>query len=406
MIKFPKNFFWGTATSAYQVEGYNKNNDWWEWEKKTSLKEISGPACRHYELFKEDFDLAKQLNHNAHRFSIEWSRIEPEEDRFSSKEIDHYREVVLALRQRGIEPIVTLHHFTNPLWFAKLGGWQNKNAHKHFLRYVERIVDALCNKVRYWVTINEPLIYVHHAYVLGIWPPQERSFLKAQGVIDTLALSHVEAYRLIHNIYKQKNLLPPLVSIAKHVRVFEPCDATPKNKFAAYLRDRLFNFSLLDKLIRKRSLDFIGINYYTCDWVDVRGCGLSHLLLDVQQKSPHSIKKNSLGWDIYPRGLSKLLLRLSRYDLPIFILENGICTQNDNERWDFIYEHLKNVHFAIEHDVKILGYLYWSLIDNYEWDKGFSPWFGLVEVDYNTYKRTARESAKKFALVCKADILL
>ncbi len=148
MLRFPKDFLWGAATSSYQVEGDNKNCDWWEWEKTAGLKETSGHACRHYELFKKDFDLAKELNHNAHRFSIEWSRIEPRERQFSHKEINHYREVTLALRERGIEPIVTLHHFTNPAWFTASGGWLSNNACGQFTRYVEKIVSELCENVR------------------------------------------------------------------------------------------------------------------------------------------------------------------------------------------------------------------------------------------------------------------
>ena len=405
MIEFPKDFFWGAATAAHQVEGNNVNNDWWEWEKRVGLKETSGLACRHYELYQQDFDLARDLGHNAHRLSIEWSRIEPEEGKFSKKELEHYREVILSLKERGIEPIVTLHHFTNPLWFANLGGWQNKLADKYFLRYVERIVEALADQVCFWVTINEPMVYVYHSYVLGVWPPQEKSFLKAKRVTDNLASAHIKAYRLIHRIYKERNLSSPLVSIAKNLQAFEPSDNTLKNKFAAYLRARSFNFAFLNKLVRYKTLDFIGINYYTRSLVAVQGWHLKNLLLDIGKSNQPPLKKNSLGWDIYPQGLYNLLLRLRWYNLPVFILENGVCTDDDNLRWGFIREHLENLYLAVREGVRVLGYIYWSLIDNFEWDKGFGPRFGLIEVDYNTYKRTVRESARKFAEVCKTGYL-
>lgn len=405
MIKFPRDFLWGAATSAHQVEGNNINSDWWEWEKRAGLKETSGQACRHYDLYKEDFELASSLNHNAHRFSIEWSRIEPEEGRFSDKELNHYIEVILALKERNLEPIVTLHHFTNPLWFARAGGWQNRNSPQYFLRYVERIVSALCDKVNYWVTFNEPMVYVYHSYVLGLWPPQEKSLLKAKTVRDNLILSHTRAYQLIHEIYKKRNLSSPFVSIAKNMQAFLPCSNNLKNKFAVSLRDRLFNFGLIEKFIRYKSLDFVGVNYYTRSLVEAQSWRLKSLLLDVCKSNHHPLKKNSLGWDIYPEGLYNLLLRLRQYNLPVFILENGICTHDDNMRWEFIYEHLKNIHLAMAKGLKVLGYIYWSLIDNFEWDKGFGPRFGLIEVDYNTYKRTVRESAKRFSLVCKTDIL-
>ncbi len=405
MVEFPKDFFWGAATSAYQVEGNNVDSDWWEWEKRIGLREVSGQACRHYELYKCDFDLAKILNHNAHRLSIEWSRIEPEEGKFSAQEIDHYMDVFLSLKERNIEPIVTLHHFTNPVWFTDLGGWLNKNAPLYFLRYVARIVETLYEQVNYWITINEPMVYVYHSYILGVWPPQGRSFLKARTVTDNLVISHVKAYELIHGIYKKRNLSSPFVSIAKNVQAFEPCTTNLKNKFAAYLRDRFFNFEFINKLIRYKSLDFIGVNYYTRSLVDIERWGIKNLLLDTCAKNHSKLKKNSLGWDIYPEGLYTMLLRLKNYKLPIFILENGICTEDDFARWDFICEHLKNIHRAMKEGVKILGYIYWSLIDNYEWDKGFGPHFGLIHVDYNTYKRTIRESAKRFSLVCKTGRL-
>lgn len=405
MAQFPENFLWGSATSAYQIEGNNKNSDWWEWERRAALKEVSGLACRSYELYEQDFDLAKSLNHNTHRFSIEWSRVQPQENEFSSQEINHYINVVDSLRKRDIEPIVTLHHFTNPLWFANLGGWHNSCARKYFLRYTQEIAGALCDKVRFWVTINEPLVYVYHSYLLGCWPPQEKSFSKANKVIENLFFSHVEAYKLIHDIYRKKNLPSPFVSIAKGVQVFEPCLPTLRNRVASYLRDRRFNFEFLERLIKYKSIDFLGINYYTRGLAETQGWTMRNLFLDNCKKNHSRLKKNSLGWDIYPQGLYSLLTRFKKFNLPIYILENGICTEDDELRWNFIYEHLKAAQLAINEGVNVSGYIYWSLLDNYEWDKGFEPRFGLVEVDYNTYKRTVRESAKKFSVVCGTNQL-
>jgi len=182
MIEFPKDFLWGAATSAYQVEGENSNSDWWEWEKRGRGKEPSGQACRHYELYKEDFDLAKSLNHNTHRLSVEWSRIEPQEGVFSDKELAHYQQVLTALRERNLKPLVTLHHFTNPVWFSRIGGWENKRSIDYFLRYTKRVVEALGNQVEYWMTINEPLVYAYHAYILGVWPPEKKSVFAARRV--------------------------------------------------------------------------------------------------------------------------------------------------------------------------------------------------------------------------------
>ena len=405
MLEFPKGFFWGAATSAYQVEGDNLNCDWWEWEKRTGLREVSGQACRHYHLYKEDFALAQSLNHNCHRLSIEWSRIEPEQGKFSQPEIDHYIDVILSLKERNIEPIVTLHHFTNPLWFTRLGGWLNKNAPRYFLRYAERIVQVLADKVKYWVTVNEPMVYVYHSYILAVWPPQESSLLKAKRVTDNLAISHARTYRLIHRIYQRRNLSSPKISIAQSVQAFIRCSPALKNKISVFLKDKYFNLEFIERLLRYKSLDFIGINYYTRNLIDAEGWGLKNLLLGTCKKNHSVLAKNSLGWDIYPEGLYHLLLKLKKYKLPLFILENGICTEDDNARWDFISQHLRYMHRAMTEGVKVLGYIYWSLLDNYEWDKGFGPHFGLIEVDCNSYKRTVRESAKKFSLVCNTGRL-
>lgn len=386
MVQFPKGFFWGASTSAYQVEGNNTFSDWWEWERRVKLKDFSGLACRHYDFYAQDFDLAKELNHNCHRLSIEWARIEPEEGKFSCAELEHYRQVIRALKERGLEPIVTLHHFTNPIWFAKLGAWRNNQSGKYFLRYVEKVVDALSNDVRFWVTINEPMVYVYFSYLLGLWPPQNRSILISRQVTNSLVKAHIKAYHLIHVIYKRKDLGYPKISIAQNMQAFVPCPHSLRNKFAAFLRHKSYNLEFIEKLIRQRAIDFIGMNYYSPSWV---GSGHRRLL-----------RKNSMGWDIYPQGLYDLLVGLKKYNLPVFILENGICTDNDSLRWDYIREHLESVNKAIAKGVKVLGYIYWSLLDNYEWDKGFAPRFGLIEVDYNTYKRKVRESARKFSQVC------
>jgi beta-glucosidase len=400
MIEFPKNFLWGAATSAHQVEGNNTNSDWWEWEKKAGLTQVSGQACRHYELYESDFDLAKSLGHNAHRLSVEWARIEPQEGIFSEQELRHYRGVLSALRERSLEPVVTLHHFTNPAWFSHMGGWENKRSGSYFLRYIQRVTEALGDQVRYWVTINEPLIYVYHSYLLGTWPPQKKSLCKAQRVENNLAAAHIKAYRLIHDIYRQKGFKSASVSIAKNVQAFIPCRPTFRNRFAVYLRGRWFNYNFVERLLAAKALDFIGINYYSRNLVEVRSWWPVHLGMDTCKDPSHHLKKNSLGWEIYPQGLYDLLIRFKKYNLPLMITENGICVDDDFIRWEYIRDHLESVHRAMQEGARVLGYLYWSLLDNYEWEKGFIPRFGLVEVDYNSYARRPRESARKFAAVC------
>ena len=404
MLTFPKDFLWGSATSSYQVEGGNDNTDWWHWEKKVGHQN-SGQACNHYELYEQDFDLVKGLNHNTHRLSIEWARIEPQQGEFSQKEIQHYIDVILALRSRGIEPMVTLHHFTNPLWLSQMGGWENKRCIALFARYSDVVVRALAKHVRFWITINEPTIFSSHAYIFGWWPPQAKSYWRARTVQNNLLEGHIRAYRLIHKIYKEHGLTSPSVSISHHISAIVPCTASLKDRCAVYLRDRFFNFDLLDKLARAGSLDFIGLNYYSRHLVHLKQWGLGNLAWDVCTQGHHPLQKNFLGWDIYPDGLRQVLVKLKRYNISVIITENGICTPDDHARWEFVQAHLNSVHQAMEQGVKVAGYLYWSLMDNFEWDKGFGPRFGMIDVDYNTQKRTIRDSARKFGQVCKTGIL-
>ncbi|MCX5708511.1 MAG: glycoside hydrolase family 1 protein [Candidatus Omnitrophica bacterium] len=405
MIEFPKDFLWGSTTAAYQVEGDNSNSDWWEWEKTKPGIASSGAACRHYQLFREDFNLAKSLGHNSHRLSLEWARIQPEPDKFSQSEIDHYIQVIDHLRSLGIEPIVTLHHFTNPLWLSKIGGWENPQAIQYFLEYAGKIVKSFSGRVKYWVTVNEPMVYTYYSYLVGEWPPQKKSPVTANKVANNLVDAHIRSYRLIHSFYKENKLSPPMVSIAQNMIAFIACQKSLRNNLAVYLRNRLFNFRLINLLYRKRCLDFIGMNYYTRHLVDTRRWSLWELLGNTCAKKHDTLPKNSLGWEIYPQGLYYLLMGLKKYRLPVFILENGICCQDDNQRWDYIREHLKKVHAAMANGVNVIGYLYWSLLDNFEWDKGFAPRFGLCAIDYSDYKRTPRDSARKLAQVASTGLL-
>jgi beta-glucosidase len=400
MYEFPSDFLWGAATSAHQVEGNNYLSDWWKYEQTGKLKYKSGQACRHYDLYEQDFDLAKELNHNCHRFSIEWSRIEPEEGVFSDKEIGHYKKVILALKERGLEPIVTLHHFTNPIWFLNSGGWSSKAAPECFLRYVAKVTEALSEDVRFWVTINEPMIFLYHSYLLGVWPPQEKSLLNTIRAQGNLLRAHIKSYRLIKDIYQKHNLSNPMVSIAQNMQAFVPCSATIRNKLAVNLRAKVFNLEFIKRSVAAKTLDFIGVNYYSRSLVELKGWGFKNFALDVCDGRHSDLRKNSLGWEIYPNGLYEVLASLKKFRLPVFILENGICTDDDSLRWDYIREHLMSLSRAISSGINVLGYLYWSLIDNYEWDKGFGPRFGLIDIDYSTFKRTIRESARKLAQVC------
>jgi beta-glucosidase len=411
--RFPRDFLWGAATSAHQVEGNNIYSDWWEWEEKGLIRDPSdrsrahrsGAACRHYELYQEDFQLAQSLSHNAHRFSIEWARIEPQEGIFQESQISHYQEVLRSLRERGITPVVTLHHFTNPLWLIKKGGWTNRKSIFYFLRYTKKIVEALGDGVTYWVTINEPTIYAYFSYLIGTWPPQEKSAYKTWTVLNHFAQAHIQAYRFIHLYYRKNNLRSPQVGIANNLQFYQPLPDTSCNRWSATVRNKLFNLYFIKRLVKARSFDYIGLNYYSRSLVKAQSWSPRALLTGAGSDASSEVKKNSLGWDIYPHGLYRILIDLKQFNLPVIILENGICTDDDDLRWEFIRSHLLSVARAISEGVKVTGYFYWALLDNFEWDKGFGPRFGLVGMEYNTHKRIVRPSARKLASVYQTSEL-
>jgi beta-glucosidase len=408
---------WGAATSAHQVEGMNRWNDWWDWEQRGKAPEPSGQACDHYRLFREDFRLARSLGHTAHRFSIEWSRLEPSEGFWDEEAFRHYEQVFDALQAEGLEPVVTLHHFTNPLWFAQGGGWLTAEAVEKFNRYVKRVAERFGNRAKYWITLNEPLIYVYQSFVMGIWPPGERSFEKGIQAIRNLLHAHVAAYETLHQCSNNPECQ---VSIAHHTTAFSPCRPASVLDRLSLLRRNWFINQLLfhsldsgylvypglffEKLPAKKTLDFLGVNYYTRDFIRFTGhkgfdqfgevCHDRHHRKEIREA-------NSLGWEIYPEGLYEVLASLRTLRLSIFITENGVCAEEDGVRQRYIREHLSQVERAQKEGMRIGGYFYWSLVDNFEWAEGFRPRFGIVEVDYASQGRRPRPSADVLRKMCE-----
>jgi beta-glucosidase len=403
-------FLWGAATSAYQVEGGN-NNDWTEWEKRNAkhlalsarrleypqyildnhpnpLQEenyISDRTCDHYHRFREDFDIAKSLGHNAHRFSIEWSRIEPEEGRFNEKEIKHYRSIVGALRSRGLEPFVTIWHWTLPIWLKNKGGVINKNFPAYFRRYSEVIVSAL-GGVKFWTTINEPEIYAANSYLVGKWPPQKKNLFSYLATLNNLIESHKLAFGAIKSIRPSAK-----VGIAKNNIYFEAAGKNPVNRLLKKAADWWWNSGFLEAI--KNKLDFIGLNYYFHNRIN---WGFNKNL---------NKKTTDMEWEIYPEGIYCVLKDLTKYKLPIYITENGLADMRNAERADFIKEHVRFIEKAEGEGVDVRGYFHWSLLDNFEWDKGFWPRFGLVEVNYKTLVRKIRPSALVYKKIISESLL-
>ena len=410
-FRFPPDFLWGASTSAHQVEGGNTNNDWAAWEEAGRVHVPAGLACDHYHRFHEDFDLARNLFHNAHRFSLEWSRIEPEEGRFSDEALRHYREVLEALRARRIEPVVTIHHYTIPRWLAEKGGWDNGEIEQYFIRYVKRVVVAYGDLVRWWITLNEPVVQVFKGWLIGQWPPgRVGDYPRAFQAIRHMLRAHVLAYHAIH-----EHRPDAMVSVAKHCLALTPNH--PHNPFdviSTWSRDFLFNNLFIEalhtgwlalpgqffeRLPFGRTLDFIGINYYTRDFVRNTGLTLPGIVgLSGTLENERKIgKRNGLGWEVYPEGLGHFLRVFRRYKLPLLITENGVPTNDEDDRWGFIHLHLWQVMRAMSAGIPVVGYLYWSLLDNYEWADGYNPKFGLIGVKFATQDRIVRPSARWLA---------
>jgi len=397
-IRLPDNFLWGASLSAYQSEGGNFTCDWYEWEKKRKLT-LCGDAARHYQMYKDDFKLASGLSLNSLRISLEWSRLYPDCNEFSLKELDHYRNVLDSLLKLHITPMVTLHHFTNPLWFMRKGGWRKSSNVDYFLDYVRTVVKALKDYCSFWLVFNEPMVYVYNGYISGHWPPGSRSLRDVYAVMENITKAYIEAYDEIKLIYRLGTLPAPQISIAKHMRDFAPCEqGGPAAKFFAKFRDRNFNMAFIGPLSRLGKLDFIGLNYYCRDYVKGGSLLGSSCLVD-----HHINRRNALGWHMSPEGMYDLLLRCGIFGLPVVITENGTAEKFNDHYEYFLLSHLKAMARAREKGVDIRGYFWWSLIDNFEWDLGFEPRFGLYEVDYKSYARKVRPFAVTYARICKAN---
>lgn len=398
-MHFPTGFLWGSSTSAHQVEGWNENNDWWEWEHRAGTiadGQLSGRAADHFHLYKKDFDLAEQLAQNVHRLSIEWSRIEPRIGEFDQDAIDHYVSVLTDLKKRGIQTMVTLHHFTNPIWFSKRGGFLKRENVELYLRFVKEIVPKLQHAVDFWITINEPNVYVLMSYVLGLWPPGQTSYWNAWRVMHHLALAHKRAYDMIHDIVRNPDVQ---VGFANNVISFAPINKHSLFEWASVrFIDWAWNHFFMEKTKGKH--DFLGLNYYVHRRIKRSGLDIAKDLID---SGGEGREQSDLDWEIYPPGLYEILLDMNSYKLPIFITENGIASQNDDRRARYLVSYLKELYHAIQSGVNVRGYLYWSLLDNFEWDKGFKARFGLVEVDFRSLKRRVRPSAYVYKRICNEN---
>ncbi len=392
-LKFPKGFLWGAATSAHQVEGNNTKNDWWQWEQTRPLALRSGQACDQYNRYEEDFELAKNLNHNAHRLSIEWSRIEPEEGKFDIDAINHYRAVLKALKARKTAVCLTLWHYTIPLWLSKKGGWENLKSPFYFERFLKAIVPELGEMVDLWITLNEPEVYIYEIYNKGEWPGPKKSLLGQLKTQWNLAQAHKKAYKLIHKIHPDAQ-----VGIANNIQSIEAYHKHSLIEQLAVIATDLGANHLFYFLTSKNTHDFLGLNYY----FHTRLRQGENIIPKIVNPIDENRNISDLGWEVYPEGIFDVLTDFANHK-PIYITECGIASTNDDRRNRFLITYLSEVYRAIESGVNVKGFFYWSLLDNFEWHRGFEPRFGLVEVDYATQKRHLRSSALTYAEIIAAN---
>jgi beta-glucosidase len=424
-IRFPAGFRWGAATSAHQVEGGNRANDWWRFEQQPGHvhgAERSGDACLHYQKFDEDFARAAADHHNAHRLSFEWSRLEPERGRFDPAAVAHYHEVLASLARHGLLPIVTLHHFTHPLWIADRGGWENRETIDRFCDFVRFCGREYGGEVDWWCTINEPEVLAFRAYSEGIWPPGKRDDSAALAVMANLLEAHGRASRVLRDTDRTDadgDGHATRIGFAKHLVQLEPARPWfPLDTVRAAFENSVFNDAVIYALTGEIALaipgahavrrlvpdlvgssDWFGLNYYT-RWK-----------VKMFAPDPHVTRPGAqltdLGWEIWPRGLEEALVKVGHVRLPVLITEHGFADATDRFRPRALVDSLFHVRRAIARGVDVRGYLHWSLLDNFEWADGFRPRFGLYRVDFTEpdRPRTRTHSAGLLAEIARANAI-
>jgi len=427
VTKFPKGFLWGSATAAHQVEGNCTNNQWWAWEQeglrvrppKGFIRDgtVSGIACDYWSRFDDDHRLARELGQQALRISIEWSRIEPEPGRFDPAAMDHYKQMIDSMRAHGLEPTVTLHHFTNPVWAERQGGWESPEMPGWLARFAAHAVRELSDRVRLWWTINEPMIPTALGYVKGVHPPCVRDLARARIVARHMLRAHGLTYRAIHEAARRPIAAGPVFAMS----YFEPLDPqseADRNEAAAsdFFMNEYFIRGLREGIIAppvgdgeevpglRDSYDHVGINYYMRVLCRARA-ERDVVLGGSRRPSEPDRLVDEMGWEYFPEGLHRNLVRLQGLGKPIYVTENGVATLDDDARTRHLLAHLGEVARAIRDGADVRGYFYWSFMDNFEWAEGYCRHFGLVAVDRDTLARRPRPAAFVYRDLIAANAL-
>ncbi len=418
-LGFPAGFLWGAATAAHQVEGGNTNNNWAAWEASPGhiyQGHTAGRACDWWNgQYLADFDRAAALHHNAHRLSVEWSRIEPERGKFDSAAIEQYAQMIAALRERGMEPLVTLHHFTDPLWVSGMGGWTNLETVRRFERFARVVVEDLGHDVTMWCTINEPLVYATQGYLVGRFPPGKKSLGQTFRVTENMLRGHAAAFHAIKEIQPEAR-----VGFAKHQISLITRRPAWLHRPARNLIRQMFNRAFVEALVTgtlrfpfhksevpeaRDTLDWIGLNYYYRFSV---GFNLRYpQRLFIQQAQPRDgiLGPESVG-EIWPEGLFEQIKWLcERTGKPLYVTENGTPDPDDTLRPLHMVRSIRSMWQAVNHNYPVKGYFYWTLTDNFEWAEGYDPRFrfGLFGCDHETQERTPRRSGELYGAICAAN---
>jgi len=415
---FPRGFLWGTASAAHQVEGQNTNNQWWAWEQAGHTQAASGLTCDWWGgRWREDFDRAAEAGQTAHRLSVEWSRIQPTPNRWDEDALERYRLMLRGLCERGLTAMVTLHHFTDPLWLTEGGGWETADVIPLFEKFVRKAVEALGEYCDLWCTINEPNGYVALGYVTGAMPPGGGGLPLALRAEANMARAHAAAYRAIHAIQPEAR-----VGYALHYRPALPRHRWfPPDMLMARVRHLGVNLafpSAISTGVMRTPLghvampevagtqDYFGLNYYTTDTVRFDLLRPKELFSRAAFSRDADVGDSGMIANI-PQGFYDAMrwgVRLYP-DVPIFVTENGIDSSDDAVRPRYLAQHLHQIWRAVNFNWQIKGYFHWTLVDNFEWERGWTQRFGLWALDPETQKRTRRPSADLYEAVCKSNSL-
>ncbi len=388
-LAFPEGFEWGTATAAHQIEGGNTNNDWWDWEHDpaSGCKESSGDACDSLHRWPEDVDLVASMGLGAYRFSLEWSRIEPAEGEWSLAALDHYRRICARLVGAGICPTVTFHHFTTPRWLAARGGWEAPDAPERFARYVARATAHLGDLIGRACTINEPNVVAVLGYTMGWYPPGLKDEYARHFAVNE---AFVRAHRLaVDELRSGPGQFPVGLCLSMEEMVAAEGGEGTRDAAEEILENTFLRATGGD--------DFVGVQCYDRQVLGPEG----------PVPPPEGARLTQLGYEFWPQVVPYTVRRAAAVTgIPVVVTENGLATEHDTERIEFLHAALRGLHDCIAEGVDVRGYYVWSLLDNFEWHEGFAPKLGLYGVDRQTFERRPKPSSLWYGSVARANALL